>query len=77
MNGPAAMNTDHVNSVQTDRHVVEMTSRSDGTSEWCTIEYAIERLRGYYNDDPPGWIEDAIRTGTMLRTVSFLYRITR
>lgn len=43
--------------------------------EYATVEEAVRRLRGYYRDDPPGWIEETIRGGTPLRTMGAFYRM--
>lgn len=72
-----AMSADHVSKVRTDRHVVRCSSRSDGSDEWVTIEYAVSRLLGYWNDEPEGWIEETLRAGTPLQTVSYVYVVDK
>jgi hypothetical protein len=69
---------DHVSPTRSAEYPVGMTSRADGTTtEWATVEYAVDRLQGYYDEDPDAdpWIEAALREGAALRTVSFIYRI--
>lgn len=70
-----AGNVEHVSPMRTDRHVVRCSPRDGAEDEWVTVEYACSRLAGYYRDDPPGWIEQTIRAGTPLQTISFVYRL--
>lgn len=71
----SAMDPGHIADSPSPSHPVECTARSDGSTEWTTVAYAVSRLAGYYDDDPDGWIEATIRGGTTLQTMSFLYRI--
>jgi hypothetical protein len=61
-----------VSPVRTDRHPVTMTPKAGGDLEYCTIEYAIDRLT-------PWWqginVEKTLRRGVTLDTLGFWYEI--
>lgn len=73
----SSMNDDHQSPVRTDRHLVRCSSRSDGSDVFVTVEYAVSRLEGYWNDDPEGWIETTLRKGVPLQTVSYVYVVDK
>lgn len=71
----AAGRLDHISPTKSDEFPIQLTSKDDGTSEFCTVAYAVDRLSGYYRDDPEGWIEATLLEGTPLQTISFVYKL--
>lgn len=77
----AAGRTDHISQTRSDEFPIKLTSRKDGSVEFCTLAYAIERLSGYYrleDDDTEAdvaeWIERRLGEGKQLSTMSFIYQ---
>lgn len=57
-------------------HPVKVTWQGYGEGvEYATVEEAVRRVRGFYEDNPPGWIEQTLRAGTPLRTVGAFYQM--
>lgn len=79
----AAGRTDHIAAEPSEAFPIKMVSKADGTVEYCTMAYAVQRLSGYYrldgedaeDADIADWIERRLREGTPLQTISFFYRL--
>lgn len=72
----AAGRLDHISQTPSEAFPVKLTSKADGGVEFATMEYAVNRLGGYYamRDDE---IESHLRAGFKMQTISFIYQVER
>lgn len=59
-----------------DAHPVRWSPADGDTPAYLTLRGAVERLAGYYTDEPP-WIETTLRKGVPIRTPFAFYMIDK
>jgi hypothetical protein len=57
-----------------ENHPIRCMSKSDGSVEWVTLDYAAQRLAGYYREDHEFSILGGLQGGLPMQTMSFIYQ---
>lgn len=70
--GPGRL--DHIGPEQSPKFPVRCMSRENGSVEWVTMEFALNRLDGYY-DEAEDFVETTLRSGVPMGTFSFIYQM--
>jgi hypothetical protein len=64
----------HESRTRSKTYPVRCLPRDGSDATWVTVAYAVDRLKGYYKDDPPGWIQETLLGGYPLHTITFIYQ---
>lgn len=72
----AAGRVDHISSEPSAEFPIAMTPKEAGPTEYATVEYAVDRLVGYYDLDPDE-IAQALRAGAPMQTMGYHYRLAK